>query len=696
VDVSAVRHSDEALDLRAASRDLWPGGTLDDWQRRPAPHPARVWWPTDEEQVLAVLRAAVEEGREVVPYGAGSGVCGGARGKQEAWVVDTKALQRIGPLDEERMTVRVQAGVNGQHLEDWLRARGFTLGHSPSSIWCSTVGGWAAARSAGQFSSRYGVFEDMVLSLRGVAPAVGVFEVGPDGDAPDEWLEHLLGSEGTLAVLTEVELRVWPVPERRWLRGFRADDIGQALEVMRALMQAELWPSVVRLYDPVDTRIGGKTKPKSDRGGPSFLRRWLSRVERLPEVRRRTLALPLGLPGLLNQLVDGLASGCLLVVGFEGDPAVVEASVKAAEPLLAPLEDLGPEPGERWFASRHAVSFKLMPVFERGGFADTMEVAGRWSQLQGIYDAVREAVRPHALVMAHMSHVYPEGGCIYFSFAGKGDRAVYTELWKAALGAVLAAGGTVTHHHGVGALKAEAASREAGAAVVGHHEVVEQLDPSKRMNPGRLFVQVDVDDAGPPPLLPPGDGLVRASASSPLEVRQAVAETAGVELMWPFEQLPGPARWHRCGWQQPWIELTGRVDGVRVRVGRGPRSASGPDLRGFVARQPDAEATMAVVPKGERWMGEGRCEQPWAVARQLLRSDLRPAVLTVVDGRLLVGFRGPAAEAFGALASQRVPGGLQPVPYAAHPLPAGPMEPCEPDDPDAVSVTPHDVLKRRA
>jgi len=696
LDASSVRHSDEPLDRRAAARDLWPGGTLDDWQRRPSPSPLRVWWPTDEAEVEAVLRQAATEGVPVVPYGAGSGVCGGARGRSDAWVVDTKAMQRIGPLDEERWVVTVQAGVNGQHLEDWLAARGFTLGHSPSSIWCSTVGGWAAARSAGQFSSRYGVFEDMVLSMRAVCPEKGVFEVGAEGESPEEWVDQLLGSEGTLAVITELTLRVWPAPATRWLRGYRADDIQQALDVMRRLMQAELWPSVVRLYDPVDTRIGGKTKPKKERSHEGFVRRWLRRVERLPEVRRRTLTLPLGLPTLLNQMLDGLASGCLLIVGFEGDPEVLEASVAAARPILDALEDLGEGPGQRWLHSRHAVSFKLMPVFERGGFADTMEVAGPWSRLPAIYDAVRAAVRPYALVMAHMSHVYPEGGCIYFSFAGRGDRAVYDALWPDALQAVLAQGGTVTHHHGVGALKAEAASRELGAAIRGYRATQQALDPLRIMNPGRVLVDVELEDAGAPPTLHPIDGLIRAPADSSLEARQAIASTANRELMWPFEELPGPARWHRSRWQQPWVEVSARVDGLRCRLGRAPRSAAGPDLRRWLAQQPEAEVTVPVVPRGERWMGRGRPDRPWEVAQALLRGDLRPSVLTVEDGELLVGFRGPAASAFGALAAARVPGGLEPTPYEARPLPSGPLEPCAADDPLAVAVTPQAILRRKS
>jgi alkyldihydroxyacetonephosphate synthase len=708
-----VRFSDAPLDRLAASRDLWPGGTLRAWRGQRGTSPARVWWPETEEQVLEVLEEAHRRRIPVVPYGAGSGVCGGAAGVDGAWVIDTKALARIGPLDADRWTVRVQAGVNGQQLEDWLAARGFTLGHSPSSISCSTVGGWAAARSAGQFSSKYGVFEDMVLGLRAVTPGSssggptpgrGIVAVGEGEDAPAEWMDWLLGSEGTLGVVTELTLRVQPAPASRWLRGYRMSGVPEALEAMRGLMQGELHPAVVRLYDPVDTRIGGRTKHTTADAGeggaddgadaPSFVRRWLERVDAMPAVHRRTLALPLALPGLLNRVLDRLASGCLLVVGWEGDPEVVEAQVAAGRAILdAAGEDLGPAPGERWFRARHDVSYKLMPVFERGGFADTMEVAARWSDLVPTYRAVRRALSPTTVVMAHMSHLYPEGGCIYFSFAGRGRPEVYERTWAAALEAVLASGATVTHHHGVGALKAEAASREVGAGIEVWRAAKAELDPNGILNPGRLFVDLpEPVDSGAPALLAPrpGDGLGRA----PVEAEVARREAEG-EPMWPFERLPGPPRWHRSPWQTPWMEVAGTVEGRRFLLGRGPRSASGPDVRAAMAeRSADAEATFAVAPPGDRWMGEGRPPSPWRVALALLRSDLRPAVLTVRDGALRVGFRGPAAAALGRIASSRVPGGLEPVAYEPAPLPCGPLERADPDDPAVVTVTPQGALRR--
>jgi hypothetical protein len=386
-------------------------------------------------------------------------------------------------------------------------------------------------------------------------------------------------------------------------------------------------------------------------------------------------------------------------VGWEGRPGVVDALSSAGRVILGERgEDLGAGPGERWFESRHAVSYKMMPVFERGGFADTMEVAARWSDLLPTYHAIREAVAPHAVVLAHMSHVYPEGGSIYFSFAGKGTREAYESLWRAAQDAALASGATITHHHGVGSLKARWASAEVGAAVEGWRQARERLDPHGVMNPGRLFVPVPPRDPGPEPGVVKEDGLVRVPVGSDGAARRAACAVYGLEPMFPWEKLPAPPRWARAHWQLGWTEVTGRVGAQAVRLGRGPRSATGPDLRDWLVAEGSegtaCRCTIPAVPVGSRWMGRARCDHPWVVARELLRCDLRPAVLTVEDGWLIVGFRGPASSALGALAGRWVPGGLHEVPWQDRELPSGPLTPCDPTDPRVVAVTPQFAARR--
>jgi alkyldihydroxyacetonephosphate synthase len=691
--VGDIPNSADALDLRAASRDLWPRDTLAWWQGVRPPDPDRVYWPDNEAQVQSLLDHAHDEKQAVIVYGAGSGVGGGARGVSGSIVLDTKRLDHIGPLDTERWTVRVQAGVIGQHLEDWLAERGFTLGHSPSSIVCSTVGGWAAARSAGQFSSRYGVFEDMVLQMRVATPGKGTVTVGMDGDAPDAWMAILLGSEGTLGVITEVTLRVMPIAKARWLRGYAFPSVETALTAMRQLMQAETWPAVLRLYDPVDTRIGGKTKPKSDKSGVSALTRLRGALARIPGMERRMLALPLSLPRLLNTLADIASGEVLLIVGWEGEPDVVDALVEAGRSLLeAGGRDLGAAPGERWFDSRHAVSYKLMPLFRGGAFADTMEVGCRWSDVPKVYAAVRNAVRGHALVMAHMSHLYPEGGSLYFSFAGHGDQRTYDALWQRALDAVLASGATTTHHHGVGRLKQRHAMAEVGAAAVGWQRLRDLLDPHDVLGAGLLFCETVIGEL-PHFALHADDGLVDVPVGACVDDRRALAHPH--DLRWPWEEACGLPRWQRLAWQTTWIDVRGIIGGEPVHLGRGPRSASGSDLRPtLVEEDPLARVTVATVATEGRWMGRATVEHPWVVARALLRHDLRPSVLTVVDGVLLVGFHGVAGRALGALASGHVPGGLVRTEWVMTSLPSGRLVACDAVDPAVVHVT-HQCAWRR-
>ena len=636
-----VRQSADPMDLGAARRDLWPRDTLAMREGAWPPTPARVFWPADEAEAAAVLERAVGEGLAVVPYGAGSGVCGGAAGRAGSVVIDTKRLMRVGPVDLERRCVQVQAGVLGQHLENTLGRQGWMVGHSPSSIACSTVGGYVAARSAGQFSSRYGVFDDMLLGARALTPT-GRIDTGiwtPDGE--EDLLPILAGSEGCLGLITDALVRVVPLPERRWLRAYAFPHIEAAWAAMRDVLQAELWPSVMRLYDPVDTRIGGpargarkarRTAPPSE--GARFFEAIKDAATKIPGLRHHLLDLPLALPGLVNRIADGLGEEVLLVLGFEGSAIQVDASMAAAASLMGPGRDLGADPGEYWFAHRHEVSYKLAPIFIGGGFADTMEVAAPWSKLPELHRRVRQALSPHAVVMAHFSHAYPEGCSIYFSFAGAGREEVYDAAWSGALAAASEAGGTVTHHHGVGLLKAGAAAREAGASVRVWREIKGRLDPEDRMNPGRLFPDPDPEPAEGPPA--PTGGPIHAidpeslladvdPEADPATLAAALA-ARGFELRFKPDRPVGD--WLRAlrrgameAWEAPLFAIQARFeDGRSVRIGGWPRSAAGPDLRWGLLRRAKAELVQLPIrlldPRTRLAVTLSRPADPW---------DLRPA-----------------------------------------------------------------------
>lgn len=578
---------------RAHARDLWPRGTLALALGEEAPPPRAVAFPRSAEEVATCLEWAAAEGVPVVPWGAGSGVCGAAAGRADALALDLKRLDGLGPVEDGAVTVG--AGLLGQHLEDALAARGWATRHSPSSIWCSTVGGWAASRSAGQFSSRYGKFEDMVLGARVVAPA-GAFGTGvwAGGEDLQPWL---LGTEGALGVLTELRVRVVPLPRHRWLRGYRFADPAAALDAMRRVMQADLRPAALRLYDPVDTRIAGKGTATRHEGD----RRWLAglgeRVRATPGLGRHLLDLPLALPRLVNALARAASGAAVLIAGWEGeDRDAVWADAGRGDTILREHgEDLGAEPGEHWYAHRHEVSYKMAAIFAMGGFADTMEVAAPWSRLGALYDAVRAALGRHALVMAHFSHAYREGCSIYFTFAGRGDLATYDAAWADALAAAEAVGGTVAHHHGVGQLKMAAAARELAGVGPLFHALKARLDPAGILNPGRLFPDV----AAPEPAAP-AVGVDEVSRTATLDAQAAAATRdrwladRGWRLRFP---TPGPlaSAVHTPAphpTETPVLGVSARTPAGRVVVRPVPRSAAGPDVR--TVFPPDAYETITV------------------------------------------------------------------------------------------------------
>jgi alkyldihydroxyacetonephosphate synthase len=603
--------STERLELDALRRDLWPRQTLAMARGELPPAPAEVVWPRSADEVRAALDRAEATGRAVVPFGAGSGVCGAAAGREGALVVDLKRMNRILDFDARARTVRVQPGLLGQHLEDWLAPRGFMSAHSPSSIACSTIGGYAAARSAGQFSSRYGVFDDMLLAASLEAPE-GTVRAGawtPKGQ--EDLLPVLCGSEGALGVFTELLVRVVPLPERRWLRGYAFPNLVSAWSAMRGLLQAGLWPSVIRLYDPLDTRLNRSTRPPAPAAtGRSLLKRMHDLARRTPGLGAHLAELPLAMPGLLNAVFGTLGTEVALILGFEGPADLVSAQVELAGPILAAARDLGPGPGERWFQHRHSVSYKLAPVFLGGGFADTMEVAATWSKLEGLHDAVRAAIGRHGLVMAHFSHAYPEGCSIYFSFAGKGELSTYDALWQDALQAAVEAGGTVTHHHGVGPLKARAAAIEAGAAVRVWRDLKAQLDPAGRMNPGRLFPEDQPEAPGPPPPDPrlgpvfavdETSLLAEVDPNVPPSQVEAALQARGLALRIRPDRALGPwliaqRREALDPWECPVFAVQARFeDGTSARIGPAPRSAAGPDLRRALLRRARAELVQVPV-----------------------------------------------------------------------------------------------------
>jgi alkyldihydroxyacetonephosphate synthase len=341
----------------------------------------------------------------------------------------------------------VAPGTFGDHLEAGLRQRGATLGHWPQSIAMSTVGGWLACRSAGQYSTRYGKVEDMVSGLE-VALADGtVLRTGgraPRAATGPDLTQLFVGSEGTLGVITSARLRVHMAPETERSGAWGFPDVPAGLDACRRILRRGATPAVLRLYDGVESTR-------------SF----------------------------------GLDT-CVLVVLDEGDPVATGGTWQVVAEEVGGADRLDDGVVDRWLERRNHVA-DLGELAAAGIVADTVEVAASWTALPGLYAAALaavEAVDGTLAVSAHQSHAYRDGACLYFTFAGRPGaedaEGYYTAVWDAVAEATLAAGGALSHHHGIGINRGRHmdAALDGGLAVLG--AVKGALDPHGILNPGKL------------------------------------------------------------------------------------------------------------------------------------------------------------------------------------------------------------------
>jgi alkyldihydroxyacetonephosphate synthase len=529
--VGPRRVSLRGVDLDTYARDMWPRLLLAHREGIPPAHrPHAVVWPEHVREIVAIVKLARELAIPIVPYGGGSGVCGGAVPLRGGITIDTKRMQQVRAVRDADLLCDVEAGLSGERFERELARRGYTFGHFPSSIYCSTVGGWLATRAAGQLSTKYGKVEDRVAGLTLVTGRGDVIET----DGPHRalrgpsWTQLVLGSEGTLGVITSARLRVSPAPQLRVFRGFEVPDIETGVQAIRRVLQRGLRPAVVRLYDELDTLLNslgshddaaGGDGPHDAHRGPvppvetGALPAWpeppapeadgvLARLRRLARskgaFRREAMHAALGRSQLVNRIAGTVADklarrGCRMIIGLEGARirTEIEAALTFAELEAAGARDQGEEPGWAWLRHRYAVSYRMSPMFRDGAFVDTMEVAASWERLMDLYHSVREAIGRHAVVMAHFSHAYPDGCSIYFTFAGTAADAAaaeraYDAIWRDGLEAATRVGGTISHHHGVGLLKAPYMAGEHREAMAIFEAAKASLDPDGVMNPGKM------------------------------------------------------------------------------------------------------------------------------------------------------------------------------------------------------------------
>jgi alkyldihydroxyacetonephosphate synthase len=607
--IPKLARSNSPVDQIAYARDLWPRHHLAVRDGRIAEHrPGVVVWPESTQEVAEVVRFCAQEGYPLVPFGAGSGVCAGILPDPRTVILDLKRMSRVRSLDGATPSIEVEAGALGIRLEEDLQARGFTLGHFPSSILCSTVGGWVAARSAGQCSGLYGKIEDMVASLECVVGEGEIVRLHRRVSGPDA-TPLLIGSEGVLGVVTSASLRLHAAPETRVFGAFSFPTVEAGWEAMREMFQSGLRPAVARLYDVFDSFIAKMGKVRHKKRGEGEARHSSEKTAHGPGLGAKVLRTLLHrAPRTLNKLVDlapsDLLGGATLILVFEGVEAFGKEDLSRARAIVGKhgARDLGEEPARHWFAHRYSVSYRQAPVFMSGAFSDTMEVAAPWSRLGDLYDAVRDALGRSVFVMAHLSHAYPDGCSIYFTFAGSAPtpaamEATYDATWRAGLDAAIGAGGTLSHHHGVGRSKAPRLGAELGLGVDVVHALRGVLDPRGVMNPGNLLPRdrpVRRPVTAPPgvPVLDAESMLVHARGEATLAEVEAMLSRSGLTLGLaadaPMEAtidvwIASGAR----GAPDPWLDpadhlvagYTARLkSGADLEVRPSPRRAVGPDL----------------------------------------------------------------------------------------------------------------------
>lgn len=536
------RVSMRADDRATYARDMWPRLLLQHRTGQAPQHlPHAVVWPEDVREVAAIVRLALQLRVPIIPYGGGSGVCGGVVPLLGGITIDTKRMQALRSVRNDELLCDVEAGCNGERFERELQHRGFTFGNFPSSIYCSTVGGWLATRAAGQLSTKYGKVEDRVAGITAVTGRGDIIETDGPSRAlrGPNWTQLLVGSEGTLGIITSARLRVAPAPQLRVYRGFWVPDVDTGIQAIRAVMQNGLRPAVVRLYDEFDTMLNsfGHAPPADGQAEAANSRLFHSHapmpshatgalpqwpqpapapsgpLERLlafartkrENFRRDALNAGLQHAGGLVRAADAAGKvarrGCRMIIGLEGARirTEVEAALTFAELEAAGAQDLGEQPGQAWLAHRYGVSYKMSAMYRDGAFVDTMEVAARWDNLQELYQAVRSALAKHAVVMAHFSHAYADGCSIYFTFAAtspaddlRATQRIYDAIWQDGMAAAIRVGGTISHHHGIGLLRSPFMAGEHREAMTILRAVKHAFDPAGIMNPGKLGLAAEI------------------------------------------------------------------------------------------------------------------------------------------------------------------------------------------------------------
>jgi alkyldihydroxyacetonephosphate synthase len=445
----SVRESD----LIAYSLDYWLYGVMLSQHGDLPSLPCAVISPRSTVEVQSVLMSANRHSVPITPFGGGSGVLGGAVPADGGAVLNLQRMNRFLGLDEDSLVAEAEAGIIGANLELELNHRGYSMGNIPQSLYCSTLGGWISTRAAGQFSTKYGKIEDMVLGMEAVLPEGTVLNITPvpRRSTGPSLKDLLLGGEGTLGIVTKATVSVHPLPRTQAKQSFVLGSIDVAVDVVRRVLRSEARPAVVRIFDEAES----------------------------------------------ERYFEGIGKRVTVIFISEGEPGYVEMDRGVISRVAEESggESHGEDPVDIWLRKRFDIGLGPI-IMQQGGVVDTIEVTALFKDASSLYHdmvASMKAIDGALEVSGHFSHFYPEGACLYITFVGfaADTKRYYEDTWAAAMQATLRNHGSISHHHGIGFWRRPFMEQEMGAGGVETlRRIKRALDPKSVLNRGKL-----IDDA---------------------------------------------------------------------------------------------------------------------------------------------------------------------------------------------------------
>jgi len=436
--------------------------------------PDLVIYPRNEEDIIQIISICNSHKIAVTPFGGHSSVTRGVETPNGGISLDlTKHLNKIIEVNEINSTVTVQSGMYGPVFENYLNNYGekYTCGHFPQSFEYSTVGGWVAAKGAGQASTGYGKIEHMVLSLRVVTPT-GIIETKTYPASAQGWDLYtiFIGSEGTLGVITQVTMKIHKFrPNQTKHASFIFKNFDSAVTAMRNVMQSGIGvPHLFRISDPEETDIAFKTKNFEGTIADKFL----------------------------NTIGYKSGSRCLMFVSVDGDKAYTNHVISSIKKIVKKSGTfyLGASPTKKWLEQRYSSAYLRDPLMDLGIMTDTLETAVMWNNLISLWSSVRTYLksREKTVAMVHISHVYENGANLYFTFLSPmktaDELADYESFHKGLVDTIHANKGSLSHHHGIGRTLAPWMQNELGKKSIDLMQAIKnQLDPNGIMNPGNTL-----------------------------------------------------------------------------------------------------------------------------------------------------------------------------------------------------------------